>query len=571
MTDPRLPVVLLWHMHQPPYRDALSGRYVLPWTWLHAIKDYTDMAAHLENVPGAKAVVNFTPVLIEQIEDLAAAVRSTLHTGAALPDSLLATLTAAPLPADPAQRLQLVAACMRGDRENLISRHEPFAELVDLATELGTPERISYASDQLLHDLAVWYHLAWLGESVRRTDPRVALLEQKARAFDAADRRMLLTLVGELLAGVLPRYRALADAGRCELITSPYSHPILPLLFDFNAARDGEPSSGLPAADGYPGGAERASWHLRRAVECHQRVFGRRPRGCWPSEGAISTAAVGAIEQAGFDWLATSESILRPSLERSGVQVPDDVPAAEALLNQGFALPGSKLACYFRNDRISDLIGFSYSKWHGDDAAANFVREISALAQRTAGAADRVLLVALDGENAWEYYPFNGWYFLSAMYQQLADHPDLRLITFSELLDEQRAAGILPAVLPQVRAGSWVYGTLSTWIGDADKNRGWDLLVAAKRAFDAVMASRQLTDAERARAEQQLAACEASDWFWWFGDYNPSAAVRDFDELFRHQLTSLYRALSLPPPEELQQPISIGRGDPEAGGVMRRS
>jgi alpha-amylase/alpha-mannosidase (GH57 family) len=571
MTDTRLPVVLLWHMHQPPYRDALSGRYVLPWTWLHAIKDYTDMAAHLENVPGAKAVVNFTPVLVEQIEDLSTAVSNALDSGMPLPDMLLATLSDAPLPADPAQRLQLVAACMRGDRENLIRRHPPFADLVDLALALNTPEHIGYASDQLLHDLAVWYHVAWMGESVRRADARIARLEQKARGFDAADRRMLLELVGELLAGVLPRFRALADAGKCELCVSPYSHPILPLLFDFNAARDGEPDSGLPVADQYPGGAERVAWHLRRAVECHERVFGRKPRGCWPSEGAISAAAVGAIEAAGFDWLATSEAILRPSLERSGVRIPEDAASAERMLNQAFTLPGSAVNCHFRNDRLSDLIGFTYSKWHGDDAAAHFAQEVNALAERTAGSGSRVLLIALDGENAWEYYPFNGWYFLSAMYRELARHPKLRLTTFSELIDERRVAGPAPAVLPQLRAGSWVYGTLSTWMGDADKNRGWDLLVAAKQAFDEVVASGKLAEVERVRAEQQLAACEASDWFWWFGDYNPAAAVRDFDELFRHQLTSLYRSLSLEPPGSLLLPISAGRGDPESGGVMRRS
>jgi alpha-amylase/alpha-mannosidase (GH57 family) len=558
-------------MHQPPYRDALSGRYILPWTWLHAIKDYTDMAAHLESVPGAKAVVNFTPVLIEQIEDLSAAVSNALNAGVPLPDMLLATLTDAPLPVEPAQRLQLLGACMRADRENLIRRHSPFAELVDLALAINTVDRVGYASDQMLHDLAVWYHLAWMGESVRRDDPRVAQLERKARGFDVTDRRLLLELVGELLAGVLPRFRALADAGRCELAVSPYSHPILPLLFDFDAARDGEPGCGLPQSPSYPGGAERATWHMRRAVECYERVFGRKPRGCWPSEGAISAAAIGAIEAAGFDWLATSESILRPSLQRSAVPVPSDAAAAEKLLNQGFALPGSKVACYFRHDGMSDLIGFTYSKWHGDDAALHFVQEIAALAERTADSASRVLLVALDGENAWEYYPFNGWYFLNAMYTQLAKHPKLRLATLSEVVDEQRAAGNMPTVLPKLRAGSWVYGTLSTWMGDADKNRGWDLLCAAKRAFDEVVAAGRLAETERLRAEQQLAACEASDWFWWFGDYNPSAAVRDFDELFRHQLTSLYRSLNLEPPANLLLPISAGRGAPEAGGVMRRS
>jgi len=576
MTDPRLPVVLLWHMHQPPYRDALSGRYVLPWTYLHAIKDYTDMAAHLEEVPGAKAVVNFTPVLVEQIEDLTAAVRACLERGAPLPDALLATLDSTPLPRDPAARCALLRACLRADRENLVRRHAPFEELVQMAQAFDAPERIGYASDQYLHDLSVWYHLAWMGEAVRREDERVAALVAKARGFDAADRRVLLTLVGELLAGVLPRFRRLAEQGRCELAVSPYSHPILPLLLDFGAARESEPHAPRPHHAAYPGGAERVRWHLDRARQEFERVFGFAPRGCWPSEGAISNEAVTAIEAAGFDWLATSVSVLRPSLAKSQVDVPEDDAAAERLLNRGFSLQGERpargrLECYFRHDGISDLVGFSYSRWHGDDAAANFAQEIAALAARTQGEPGRVLLVALDGENAWEYYPYNGWYFLRAMYAALAEHPDIRLATLSEVVDEHRASGIPPAPLRQVRAGSWVYGTLSTWMGDADKNAGWDLLCEAKRAFDAAIASGRLDATARARAEQQLAACEASDWFWWFGDYNPAGAVRDFDELFRHQLASLYRSLDLAPPAVLEHRISIGRGAPESGGVMRRS
>ena len=571
MTDPRLPVVLLWHMHQPPYKDALSGRYVLPWTYLHAIKDYTDMAAHLEQVPGAKAVVNFTPVLIEQIEDLDAAVRACLRTGTSLPDALLATLGPGGLSPDPAQRLAMLRACLRADRDTLIRRHPPFEELFLLAQTFATPERIAYASDQFLYDLSVWYHIAWMGESVRREDPRVAALTLKGRGFDLPDRLSLLTLIGEILAGVLPRYRDLAQAGRCELAVSPYSHPILPLLFDFAAAREGEAHAPRPHHAGYPGGAERVQWHLERARTEFERVFGHAPRGCWPSEGAISDDAVRAIEAAGFDWLATSVAVLRPSLQLSGVEVPRDEHAAEPVLNRAHALPDSGLECYFRHDGFSDLIGFTYSRWHGDDAAANFAHEVAAFATRTAGQPGRVLLVALDGENAWEYYPYNGWYFLRALYAALAAHPLLRLATLSEVVDEHRQAGISPAPLARIRAGSWVYGTLSTWMGDLDKNAGWDLLCDAKRAFDTAMASGHLNAAQRARAEQQLAACEASDWYWWFGDYNPSEAVRDFDELFRHQLTSLYRSLDLDPPAQLAQRISIGRGAPEAGGVMRRS
>jgi alpha-amylase/alpha-mannosidase (GH57 family) len=571
MNAPRLPVVLFWHMHQPHYRDALSGQYVFPWTYLHAIKDYVDMAAHLEANQRARAVVNFTPVLIEQLEELAERVTAHLSQGEALPDAVLALLSEAPLPTQPAQRLALLRACLRADRQNLIERHPVYAELATLAVSLGTPEQILYASDQFLRDLAVWYHVAWMAETVRRTDLRIARLAEHGRNFGVAERRSLLELIGELLAGLLPRYRRLADDGRCELAVSPYSHPILPLLLDFNAARECEPSAALPQHASYPGGAERAAWHMQEALRVFRRVFGRDPRGCWPSEGAISEGALQVIEDAGLEWLASSSSVLRGALEESGIPVGHDGHDGERLLNQAHRSAHGKMACFFRQDEVSDLIGFTYSKWHGDDAAAHLVGELERLANRTEGVEGRVVLVALDGENAWEYYPFNGYYFLNAMYAALAEHPRLQLTTLSDFVDDARSRGVAPHVLPKVRAGSWVHGTLSTWMGDPSKNAGWDRLCEAKLAYDAVLASGQLSATEAQAAGRQLAQCESSDWFWWFGDYNPPEAVRDFDQLFRHQLTSLYRLLKLEPPAVLSERISVGRGAPEAGGVMRRT
>jgi alpha-amylase/alpha-mannosidase (GH57 family) len=563
----RLPVVLFWHMHQPHYRDALSGQYVFPWTYLHAIKDYVDMVAHLEANPHARAVVNFTPVLIEQLEELALRVNLHLTADEALPDVVLSMISSEPLPTVPEQRLALLRSCLRAERQNLIGRYPAFAELATLAASLGTIEFIGYASDQFLRDLAVWYHIAWLGETVRRTDPRVAALVERARHFDARHRRSLLELIGELLANLLPRYRALFEAGRCELSVSPYSHPIVPLLLDFGSARESMPSSPLPRHAAYPGGAERVGWHVQEALRVFKRVFGRTPSGCWPSEGAISTAALEAMAAGGIEWIASSANVLRAGLLAGG-QLQG---AEEPLFNQAFRTAGGPPACYFRHDGLSDLIGFTYGKWHGDDAARHMVSELEHLAARTADQPGRIVLIALDGENAWEYYPFNGYYFLTALYAALASHPQLELTTLGDFTRAARERGIEALPLNHVVAGSWVHGTLETWIGDRAKNAGWDRLCEAKLAFDAVMREGTLTQAQRAAAARQLALCESSDWFWWFGDYNPPDAVRDFDQLFRNQLTNLYRLLKLEPPALLALPISVGHGDPEAGGVMRRA
>ncbi len=559
----RFPVVLLWHMHQPQYRDPLSGQYILPWTYLHAIKDYVDMAAHLEAHPRARAVVNFTPVLVEQLEELAARVSAHLQRGENLPDPVLALLSEAPLPADAEARLALVQACLRAERTHLIGRYPPYAELVALAESPGAHASAEFAADQYLRDLGVWYHIAWLGETVKRSDARVAALIERRRDFGASHRRSLLELIGELLAGLLGRYRALAERGQVELAMSPYGHPILPLLIDFHAARESIAAAPLPHAQAYPGGAERAAWHLEEGARVFQRVFGRVPAGCWPSEGAISARALELIDRHGMRWAASSGNILRAC---SGAADAGRGEGAAAGLHP-WRVPGQALSLFFRHDELSDLIGFTYSSWHGDDAVRHFVGELERLAREQADRPGTLVLVALDGENAWEYYPFNGYYFLNGLYAALADHPQLELSTLSEQL--ARPLAFQP--LQRVVAGSWVHGTLATWIGDRDKNAGWDLLVQAKTAVDEVLADASMPSQQRASIERQLALCESSDWFWWFGDYNPSQAVLEFDRLYRHQLASLYRLLGRAPPEALAQVISVGRGAPEGGGVMRRA
>lgn len=556
----RLPVVLMWHMHQPQYRDALTGEYVLPWTYLHALKDYSDMAAHLEENPAARAVVNFTPVLIEQLQEYAQRVGNHLRSGAPVRDRVLATLTEAPLPSSAEARLELVRSLLRAHRVHLVERFEGFAEVARLAESLASPDRIAWASDQMLWDLAVWYHIAWLGETVRRGDARVQELIRQARGFAPAQRRKLLGLVAEVLGGVVPRYRALAEGGRVELSVTPYGHPILPLLHDFRAAHDAQPGAPLPRRASYPGGDDRATWHMAEAIRVFTEAFGFAPTGCWPSEGAISDDALALIDRFGLRWAATSCNVLRNSVAAEHDHtLRRDAP---------YRMPGQQLACFFRHDGLSDAIGFEYSTWHGDDAAAHFAAEVGKLAEHYSEDPGRVLLVALDGENAWEHYPFNGYYFLRGMYAALAADPRIELTTFADYLRREPQA----VPLPHVVAGSWVHGTLATWIGDPAKNAAWDLLCEAKDAYDRVVVEGSLDADQVAAAERQLGLCESSDWFWWFGDYNPADAVAQFDLLYRRQLTTLYRLLKLEPPAALQQSLASGQGGAaEHGGTMRRA
>jgi alpha-amylase/alpha-mannosidase (GH57 family) len=566
----RLKVVLCWHMHQPHYQDRLTGEYRLPWTYLHAIKDYVDMAAHLESVPKARAVVNFTPTLLEQIADYAAQVKGALSHGGTIHDPMLAALELPLTPNDADARIHLIKGCVRSclrlNRQRLVDRFPAYQHLADLASWLADkPEAMFYVNQQFVMDMVVWYHLAWLGETVRLQDARIMRLIQKGNGFSLQDRRELLEVVAELLGGIIARYRALGESGQVELSITPYGHPILPLLLDLNTAREAMPDVRLPRVTHYPGGMERARWHIKQGLEVFEHYLGLTPKGCWPAEGGIGAAALKLLDEFGFKWAASGQGVLRNSQARLASEKVK--MGCGAGLYRPYRVDGMKVACFFRDDGLSDLIGFTYANWKAEDAINDFIHHLENIAAACQNDRGSVVSVILDGENAWEYYPENGYPFLSGLYQRLVEHPEIELSTFSACLEGRTE----PGKLADVVAGSWVYGTFSTWIGDPQKNRGWELLIEAKDTFDTVVASGRLTAEQLAAAERQLAICEGSDWFWWFGDYNPEATVSDFDRLFRLHLSSLYQILGEPPPEYLAEVIARGGGRPLHGGTMRAS
>jgi len=561
----RLHLVLCWHMHQPDYRDSENGEFRLPWTYLHALKDYSDMAAHIEAEPRARAVFNFVPVLLDQLEDYAEQ-----FAGRTYRDPLLRLLARESYDGLTREERDFILECgFRLGHDQMIAPYPYYKrlhELYDLAEKFGGGG-LDYLSAQYLADLLVWYHLVWIGETICRSDPLPVRLMAKGEGYDFEDRKALLELVARVIGGLIPRYRALAESGRIEISSTPHTHPIAPLLIDFQSAREAWPEAVLPRTHHYPGGNARVVAHLRSAAESHARRFGKPPAGLWPAEGGISDAVVKLFGQAGIEWTASGGTVLANSLKHAGI--PSDPAATYLYRPYRIAGASGKTACFFRDDKLSDLIGFEFSKWHGADAVAHFVAELERIHKDMDGK-EAVVSVILDGENAWEYYPYNGFYFLSGLYAALAAHPYICMTTFSEYL--AGAAEDEIGKLPGLTAGSWVYGTFSTWIGDPAKNAAWDLLCDAKRTLDKIDASGVLDADTREAVFRQLAACESSDWFWWLGDYNPGRAVASFDRLYRENLKRLYALLGVRPPSQLDQPICRSQGrEAEAGGTMRRS
>jgi alpha-amylase/alpha-mannosidase (GH57 family) len=267
------------------------------------------------------------------------------------------------------------------------------------------------------------------------------------------------------------------------------------------------------------------------------------------------------IEDLGFEWTASGEGVLRHSLAAAEAS-PDPHP-----WSRPYQPPGRSIWCWFRHDRLSDTIGFDFATWHADDAVANLVHHLERIRASLDHPDRHVVPIIMDGENAWEHYPENAYYFLSALYRRLVETPGLRLVTMSEC----RREGIEARPLPRLVAGSWVYGTLSTWIGSPAKNRGWELLIEARAALQQVEGAGRLSAHRIERARQQLAACEGSDWFWWLGDERAPESIESFDALFRRHLANLYDLIDRPAPAQLlATPLHAPSGE-AAAGTMRRS
>jgi alpha-amylase/alpha-mannosidase (GH57 family) len=527
-------VVFLWHHHQPDYRRAADGRAELPWVRLHAAKDYLDMALHLERHPSLRAGFNFVPSLLDQLEDAVAGGR----------DALFDLLARRPADLAPAEREELARRCRTAPR-HAYARWGAFralGERVDRWIAGGC--RAPGPSEGELLALSCWFLLAWIDPTFLG-EPEAARALARGGAFEPADRDGLLALHARLTAAVLPAYRRLAERGQVELSTSPYCHPILPLLVDVRAARRARPAIPLPSEPfAAPGDARR---QIERARARHAAVFGAAPAGLWPSEGSVSPEAASLAAACGVRWIASDEGVLWGSL-----------PEAERRrdrLHRPWRLtsPSGDVAVLFRDRELSDKIGFVYSRWEASAAVKDFMDHVRSIGRGHGGDRPALVSVILDGENCWEHYPDDGGPFLEALYAALESAGDVRTLTPSEALAAHPAEP-----LPGLHSGSWIDADFHIWIGHPEKNRAWDLIARTRRALAAA------GDAAPAAAWDALDRAEGSDWFWWFGEDHFTADKTLFDRLFRDHLRAVHEHLGAAPPRELATPISHRPGDPAA-------
>jgi alpha-amylase/alpha-mannosidase (GH57 family) len=548
---PVLRVIVLWHQHQPFYKDLVTGEYRLPWVRLHGLKDYYGMVKLLEEFPHVHQTFNLVPSLITQIQDYVAGTAQ---------DPFLQVAAKPAKELTPEERRFALQYLFQANPVNMIGRYPRYQELWERFRATGdSPERAEkYFQPQDFTDLQVLSQIAWFDEFFLE-EPDTAALVKKGHHYTLDDQRFVIAQERRLLAKVLPEHAAAAKRGGIEISTSPFYHPILPLVCDTNMGAVSSP--GLPLPQNRFRHPEDAREQLQRGLDLHQKVFGLRPKGVWPSEGSVSEEVLAIAQSLGVKWMATDEGVLGRSL---GVFFSRDgdgrlpAPQAEKLYNiHEFESGSTEMCLIFRDHTISDLVGFVYSGMPAEQAAHHLIQNIRKAVQPVLEKGrDAVVPIILDGENAWEYYPRSGREFLRRFYDLLQKEPGIEAVTVSEAIARHKEPAKLTALVP----GSWINANFNVWIGAPEDNKSWDYLYHARNFYS--QAAARADEAQRALAFEEILISEGSDWNWWYGPEHHSANDREFDELYRKHLSNVYQALGASPPDYLAQPIIGGMARP---------
>src|SRR5438309_2261847 len=528
-------------MHQPYYKDDLQNTFLLPWVRLRCAKDYYRMPALLDEYPTIKQTFNLVPALVAQVQDYA---------DARFVDVYL-DLTRRPVTDLAGEERAFITRWMTESSQIRRVRQYPrYLELVRKREEAGArADLATLFTDAELRDLQVWFNLSWVDPGTIAQDSRVAELVQRGRDFNEADKEPVLGLQLDQTRRVLPKYRELQQRGQAELVTSPYYHPILPLIASLDVARVARPDLAMPRRPfQHP---DDAAEQLRRGIEAHTRVFETRPKGMWPPEASISDDVARLAAEQGLEWMVSDEGVLARSLGSPLNRDGDGRVMQPELLYVPYRAQtdGPPIHVLFRDSRLSNAIGFEYQNRGAEEAATDLVDRLHDIRRRQQDSA-WLAVIALDGENCWDFYEGNGNAFLHALYRRLSGDEELDTVTVSEFLAEFPSNRSLSGIHP----GSWINANFDTWVGDQAHNAAWDRLAEA-RAFLSER-ERAADDPDRlATARREALIAEGSDWFWWFGRSHDSGMDQIWDNLFRLHLRNIYMSLGERPPARLYQPI----------------
>lgn len=517
-------------MHQPYYKDDMQNEYKMPWVFLHAIKDYYELPYYLSKFETIKATFNLVPSLIEQLEE---------YEKGFVNDVFLSSLQKEVSILTHSERDFLAKTLFFSNLKTMI---HPFPRYRELNAKKNSYKEHKDFVDNLenaeLLDLEVLFLLSWCSNALRESSQLIQSLIKKERGFGESDKISLIAELFSFVGKIIPFYKKLQLDGKIEIATTPFYHPILPLLLDKNAAKEADKHAATPRI--FADFKSDASRHVDAALQKYEDVFGVRPSTFWPAEGSISNEALALLSKSGVKYVGADEDVLFKSIDS---RYRFDIYKRYTVGRE------NKIGILFRDKAISDLIGFTYSNKNSKEAVDDFMSRLKEL--HNSIGFEAVIPIILDGENAWEYYDNNARDFFEDLYAQIEKTEWCDTLTFSEVFEKD---GIESAAIESIKPGSWIYGTFSTWMGHEEKNRAWELLSETKNAFEEVKHS--LSNEVLEKATKELMVAEGSDWFWWYGDDHYTPQADEFDKLFRKHLLNIYKLIAKEPPAKLFESIN---------------
>jgi alpha-amylase/alpha-mannosidase (GH57 family) len=528
----RLKLAFVWHMHQPYYKDDHENTTLMPWVFLHAIKDYYDIPWYAEKFSSIKGTYNLVPSLLYQLKS---------YINRQVNDKLLDTIS------KPVYRLNdeelgfLERYLFLSNEKHMI---KPLKRYYQLYLKYKAHGSIQDFHEDELVDTEVLFLLSWCGNYLREHDTLVQELINKEHFYGEEDKTALIERLFAFLPQVLEYYKKIARSGRVTLSTTPYYHPITPLLLDVESAKEAKWGVNLPHMES--SFREYAYQNIEMAIAYHQEIFDAQPSGFWPAEGSVSAESAQLFAQQGLKWFCTDEAILFKTL--------GDSTTANLYKNYQLHIDGKSIDVRFRDHYLSDAVGFEYSKKEPAEAASEFIGHLERIYKSVNFSP--LVNVILDGENAWEFFPSNGQEFFEVLYSQIEQCDWIETVTMDDIAHDEAIEHV--RLEQNLATGSWIGGNFDIWIGSSEKNRAWELLDRAKQEYD--RRKQNLSEVKRMQIDREFMIALGSDWFWWYGDDHYTSLKREFDELFRKHLLNIYHLMEIAVPMDIYTPICTGDG-----------
>ena len=538
----KLSIAFYWHMHQPVYQLTTNGGYLMPWVRLHAVKDYLDMALWVNKFENLKLNFNFVPALIDSIIDYAENDSHDIH-------SKLSTTPENEL--SDKDKIFILNNFFDANYQTMILANEEYHKLYQKVQAYGT-EDVSILTNQEYSDLMALFNLTWIDPSFKTSNKELKKLVKKGKNYTVEDRIQIIEIQREIIRKIIPTLKKLIEKNKIEITTSPYYHPILPILLDYknikkNPTPDDDIANLKTELD--------AKLQTKMALDRMEEVFGKRPRGIWPSEHCVNSKTLEMFSSLGVNWSISDEGILASSIN---FEFEHDFKGYlsepyHLLKTYKYKTKNSDINMIFRDSTIPNLISFEYQNHNPITTANDLYDRIKIMQSKILSSPDKehLLTIALDGENCWENYLEDGASFLKRLYTLISEDETLETVLISDYIDKAKEH----KTLNKISSGSWINRNFKLWVDEPVKDLAWSYLKRVRQDFSEFV-KREPLNPNIEQARKELFICEGSDWFWWYGEPNDSGRDNIFDFIFRTRLKNIYRYLGLDTPKYLDDPIS---------------